>query len=54
VETNPSSISSRQIVVNDQMMEDFLGVDYTMDEIREETGVQHFGEEAHVVQYFIG
>ena len=29
----------------EQMMEDLLGDDYTMDEIREETGVQHCGEE---------
>ena len=36
------------------MMEDFLGVDYTMDEIREETSVQHCGEEGHVVQYLVG
>jgi hypothetical protein len=54
VETNPSNISSRQLVMDDQMMEDFLGVDYTMDEIREETGVQHCGEEVHVVQPLVG
>jgi hypothetical protein len=41
---NPSSISSRIIVVDDQMIEDLLGADYTMDEIREETDVQHCGE----------
>jgi hypothetical protein len=54
VETNPSSISSRQLVLDDQMMEDFLGDDYTMDEIREENGVQHCGEEVHVVQPLVG
>jgi hypothetical protein len=36
------------------MMEDFLGVDYTMDEIRETTSVQHFGEEVFVVQPLVG
>jgi hypothetical protein len=54
VETNPCSISSRQLVVDDQMMEDFLGADYTMDEIREETGAQHCGEEVLVVQPLVG
>jgi hypothetical protein len=29
------TISSRQVVVDDQMMEYFLGANYTMDEIRE-------------------
>ena len=36
------------------MMEDFLGTDHTMDEIREATGVQHCGEEIFVVQYLVG
>jgi hypothetical protein len=36
------------------MMEDFLGVDYTMDEIREATGAQPSGEEVHVVQPLVG
>ena len=54
VETNPSNISSRQIVVDDQMMEDFLGADYTMDEIREATGVQQCGEEVPLVKPFVG
>jgi hypothetical protein len=54
LERNPSSISSRQLVVDDQMMEDLLGADYTMDEIREATGVQHCGEEVHVVQSLVG
>jgi hypothetical protein len=36
------------------MMEDLVRVDYTMDEIREETGVQHCGEEVLVVQYLVG
>jgi hypothetical protein len=36
------------------MMEDFLGDDYTMDEIREATGAQHSGEEVHVVQPLVG
>jgi hypothetical protein len=39
VDTNPSNISSRQLFVDDQMMEDLLGADYTMDEIRGENGV---------------
>jgi hypothetical protein len=50
----PITISSRQVVVDDQMMMDFLGVDYTMDEIREETGAQPSGEEFHVVQPLVG
>jgi hypothetical protein len=36
------------------MMEDLLGVDYTMDEIREEIGAQHCGEEVHVVKPLVG
>jgi hypothetical protein len=36
------------------MMEDLLGADYTMDEIREATGVQHCGEEVLVVQPLVG
>jgi hypothetical protein len=32
------------------MMEDLLGVDYTMDEIRDAIGVQHCGEEIPTVQ----
>ena len=36
------------------MMEGFLGVDYTMDEIREETSVHPFGEEFIVVQLLFG
>jgi hypothetical protein len=43
VETNLISISSRKIVVDDQMMEDLLGADYTMDEIRGETSAKHCG-----------
>jgi hypothetical protein len=39
LERNSSSISSRKIVLDDQMIEDLLGVDYTMDEIREAIGV---------------
>jgi hypothetical protein len=54
VETNPSSISSRHLVVDDYMMDDFLGYDYTMDEIREEIGVHHCGEEVPMVQPLIG
>jgi hypothetical protein len=44
LESNPNNISSRQFFVDDQMMEDSLRVDYRMDGIREETGVQHCGE----------
>jgi hypothetical protein len=54
LERNPNNISSRQLFVDDQMMEDLLGADYTMDEIREATGVQHCGEEGHVVQSLVG
>ena len=36
------------------MMEDLLGDDYTMDEIREAIGGQHCGEEGLVVQYLVG
>jgi hypothetical protein len=36
------------------MMEDFLGDDYKMDEIREATSVQHCGEEVPVVQPLVG
>ena len=43
-------ISSRRIVVVDQMMKDFLGFDYTMDGIREATSAHHCGEEVYVVQ----
>jgi hypothetical protein len=50
---NPYNISSIQLVVDDQMMEDLLGVDYTMDEIREATSVQHYGEEFYVVQSLV-
>ena len=35
------------------MMDDLLRADYTMDEIREETSVQHCGEEGLVVQYLV-
>jgi hypothetical protein len=54
VETNPCSISSIQLVVDDHMMEYLLGDDYIMDEIREETGAQRCGEEVHVVTPFVG
>jgi hypothetical protein len=54
VETNTINISSRQVVVDDHMMEDLFGADYTMDEIREETGAQHYGEEVHVVKPLVG
>ena len=36
------------------MMEDFLGADYIMDEIREATGVQHCCEGCHMVQSLVG
>jgi hypothetical protein len=35
--------------LDDEMMEDFLGADYTMNEIREANGVQNCGEETPVV-----
>jgi hypothetical protein len=33
------------------MMEDFFGINYTMEQIREETGAQNFCEEVPMVQY---
>jgi hypothetical protein len=36
------------------MMKNFLGDDYTMDEIREATDSQHHGEEVPVVQPLVG
>jgi hypothetical protein len=53
LEINPNNISSRQNFVDDQMMEDFLGANYTMDEIREATSVQHCGEEDLLVQSLV-
>jgi hypothetical protein len=50
VETKPCSISSRQLVLDDQIMEDFIGADYTMDEIREAIGAQHCGVGVPMVQ----
>jgi hypothetical protein len=35
------------------MMEDLLGAEYTMDEIREATSVQDCGEEVHLVQSLV-
>jgi len=35
-------------------MKDLLGVYYTLDEIREETGSKHCGEEVFVVQPLVG
>jgi hypothetical protein len=40
--------------VDEKNMEDLFGADYKMDEIREENGVQHCGEEFLVVQYLVG
>jgi hypothetical protein len=54
IKINPSNISSRQHFLDDQMMEDLFGVDYTMDDIREATGLQHFGEHFFVVKYLVG
>jgi hypothetical protein len=54
LEINPNNISSRQLFVDEQMMDDWIGADYTMDEIREATGVQDCGEEGHVVKYLVG
>jgi hypothetical protein len=36
------------------MMEDFLGVDYTMDKIRDEIGVQPYGAEVPLMQPLVG
>jgi len=54
LERNPSSISSIQLVLDDHMMKDLLWVIYTMYEIREETGVQHCGEEVFLVSSLVG
>jgi hypothetical protein len=35
-------------------MEDFIGANYTMDEINKAIYVQHYGEEGHVVQSLVG
>jgi hypothetical protein len=40
--------------MDDQLMEDLLGSNYTMDEIREEVGAQHCSEEVPVVQPLVG
>jgi hypothetical protein len=40
--------------VDDQMMEDFLGYYYTMDEIREATSAQPSGEEVPMVKPIVG
>jgi hypothetical protein len=48
-----NNISSRHFFVDDHMMEDFVGNDYTMDEIREGVVVQHCGEECLVVQSLV-
>jgi hypothetical protein len=54
LERNPNNISSRQKFLDEQMMEDLLVVDYTMDEIREAIGVQHCGEEGPIVKSLVG
>ena len=54
LEINPKNISSRIFFVDDQIMEDFLGYDYTMDVIIEAIGAQHCDEEVHVVKPLIG
>jgi len=54
VETNPNSISSRQHVVDYHMMEYFLGVYYTMDEIRETISAHHSSEQFLMVQTLVG
>jgi hypothetical protein len=46
------TISSRQIVVDEKMMRDFLGANYTKDEIRETTSAQSFNE-VLMVQHLI-
>jgi hypothetical protein len=43
-------VSSRQVVVDEKMMMDLLGANYTMDEIREETSAQPSSEEVPMVQ----
>jgi hypothetical protein len=47
-------ISSRQVVVDEQMMENFLGYYYTLDEIREATSTQPYGEEVPMVKTIVG
>jgi hypothetical protein len=39
--------------VDEQMMMDFLGEYYTMDEIRELNGAQPFGKKVSIVQPFV-
>jgi hypothetical protein len=46
----PMTISSRQVVVDEKVMMDLLGVYYTMDEIREENSAHPSGEEVFVVK----
>jgi hypothetical protein len=50
----PITMSSRQVVVDNKMMEDLLGVDYTMDEIIEATCAQPSGEKVPLVKPFVG
>ena len=45
LEINPNNISLRKLFVDENMMEDFLGADYKMDEIIEEIGAQPCSEE---------
>jgi hypothetical protein len=40
--------------VGDQIMEDLLGDNYTIDEVREATSAQHSHEEVHVVKPLVG
>ena len=54
LERNPNNMSLRKLFVEDQMMEDLIGADYTMDEIREATSVQHCHEEGPVVKNLVG
>jgi hypothetical protein len=44
------NISSRQIVLDEKIMMDLLGANYTMDEIREVIDAQPSGEEVSMVQ----
>jgi hypothetical protein len=43
-------VSSRQVVLDEHMMMDLIGVVYTMDEIREETSAQPSSEEFPMVR----
>jgi hypothetical protein len=44
LEINPNNISTIQFFLDEQVMEDFLGANYIMNETRETIGVKHCSE----------